>query len=99
MQRAGKCREIVHKNTRLSENPFNSDRSKEYLNQAASAQAKVQPGRIGPDGKEILPSQSPKVGGYGFVDTPSPAPGENLIQWLTIFVICNNRSDQINQIS
>jgi protein DGCR14 len=46
------------------------------LSQAASAQARVQPGRIGPDGKEILPTQSPKVGGYGFVGTPSPAPGK-----------------------
>ncbi len=46
------------------------------MSQAASAQARVQPGRIGPDGKEILPTQSPKVGGYGFVGTPSPAPGK-----------------------
>ena len=76
VQKALKQREIVHKNTRFTESPFNVDRSKESLTQAASAQARVQPGRIGPDGKEILPAQSPKVGGYGFVATPSPAPGK-----------------------
>lgn len=76
--KAGKGREIVHRNTRLAHNPFNTDRNKECLTQAASALAKVQPGRIGPDGKEILPAQSPKVGGYGFVATPSPAPGQNI---------------------
>lgn len=75
IKKAGQNREIVHRNTRFSENPFNTDKSKETLNQAASAQARVQPGRIGADGKEILPFQSPKVGGYGFVATPSPAPG------------------------
>jgi len=75
VQKAGKGREIVHRNTRLAQNPFNTDKNKESLTQAASALAKIQPGRIGPDGKEILPAQSPKVGGYGFVATPSPAPG------------------------
>jgi len=45
------------------------------LSGAASAQARVLAGQIGPDGKEILPAQSPHVGGYGFVATPSPAPG------------------------
>ena len=32
-------------------------------------------GKIGHDGKEMLPSDSPNVNGYGFVGTPSPAPG------------------------
>jgi protein DGCR14 len=31
--------------------------------------------KIGHDGKEILPSESPQVNGYGFMGTPSPAPG------------------------
>jgi Nuclear protein Es2 len=78
VQLAGKGREIVHRNTRFVENPFNVDKNKESLTQAASAQARVQPGRIGPDGKEILPAQSPKVGGFGFVATPSPAPGKSV---------------------
>jgi protein DGCR14 len=73
--KAGTAREIVHKNTRFTANPFSADKSQETISQAASALARVQPGRIGPDGKEILPSQSPRVGGYGFVATPSPAPG------------------------
>lgn len=32
---------------------------------------------MGPDGKELIPQESPKVNGYGFVATPSPAPGKN----------------------
>ena len=51
---------------------------------AASVQAKTQHGRIGPDGKEVMPTQSPKVNGYGFCATPSPAPGVNespLMTW------------------
>jgi hypothetical protein len=76
VEKAGKGREIVHKNTRFAENPFNQVKNRESLTEAASAQARIQPGRIGPDGKEILPVQSPRVGGYGFVATPSPAPGK-----------------------
>lgn len=45
------------------------------LRDAASVQALNQQGRIGADGKEILPMPSPQVNGYGFVGTPSPAPG------------------------
>ena len=33
-------------------------------------------GKVGVDGKELLPSATPKVNGFGFVATPSPAPGE-----------------------
>lgn len=33
-------------------------------------------GKVGPDGKELIPHESPTVNGYGFERTPSPAPGE-----------------------
>lgn len=33
---------------------------------------------MGPDGKELIPQESPKVNGYGFVATPSPAPGKRV---------------------
>lgn len=33
-------------------------------------------GKVGPDGKELIPQESPKVNGYGFVATPSPVPGK-----------------------
>jgi len=72
---AAKPREIKHKNTRFTVDPFNQEKSKETISQAASSQALLMQGKIGADGKEILPSQSPQVGGYGFVATPSPAPG------------------------
>jgi hypothetical protein len=88
VQKAGKGREIVHRNTRLAENPFNQAKNKESLTEAASAQARIQPGRIGPDGKEILPAQSPRVGGYGFVATPSPAPGKSCKLLLSVITEC-----------
>lgn len=34
-------------------------------------------GKVGIDGKEIIPSDSPQVNGYGFVGTPVPEPGMN----------------------
>lgn len=33
-------------------------------------------GKVGPDGKELIPQESPRVGCFGFVATPSPAPGK-----------------------
>ena len=67
--------EIVHSNTRLTSDPFSNVHEKTSMAQAASNQALKNKGRIGADGKEIMPSESPKVNGYGFVATPSPAPG------------------------
>ena len=75
IDKANNAREIVHKNTRFTVTPFNADKNQQSLSGAASSQARVLAGQIGPDGKEILPTQSPRVGGYGFVATPSPAPG------------------------
>ena len=52
--------------------------------QAAANQVSKKQGKIGADGKEILPPESPRVNGYGFVATPSPAPGVNespLMTW------------------
>ena len=41
-------------------------------------------GKIGVDGKEVTSIETPKVNGYSFVKTPSPAPGVNespLMTW------------------
>ncbi|XP_078681046.1 splicing factor ESS-2 homolog [Branchiostoma floridae x Branchiostoma belcheri] len=70
-----KPREILHKNTRLVRTPFDSDVAKSRLQQVAGANAQIKRGKIGHDGKEILPEDTPKVNGFGFVATPSPAPG------------------------
>ncbi|XP_074642191.1 splicing factor ESS-2 homolog [Tubulanus polymorphus] len=71
----GKPREILHENTRFKSNPFNVSKNKETIANAASTQAIVRHGRVGADGKELLPLTSPHVNGFGFVATPSPAPG------------------------
>lgn len=70
-----KPRKIVHENTRFHLNPWNSQKSKEVIKQAASEKALLHSGRIGHDGKELEVSATPRVNGYGFVATPSPAPG------------------------
>lgn len=67
--------EVVHCNTRLKENPFNETQSKETINELAKTQAKVLDGKIGVDGKELLQNQTPNIGGWSFVKTPSPHPG------------------------
>ena len=88
IDKANNAREIVHKNTRFIAAPFSADKNKQSLSGAASAQARVLAGQVGPDGKEILPAESPRVGGYGFVATPSPAPGKTF--WIFLFIIIIN---------
>ncbi|XP_072381030.1 splicing factor ESS-2 homolog [Diabrotica undecimpunctata] len=76
--------EIVHSNTRLAINPFNEVQSAETINELAKSQAKVLDGKIGVDGKELLQTDIPNVGGYSFVRTPSPSPsllGTPLMTW------------------
>nr|XP_025046327.1 splicing factor ESS-2 homolog [Pelodiscus sinensis] len=70
-----KPREVVHRNTRFLKDPFSQALSKSQLQQAAALNAQYKQGKVGPDGKELIPQESPKVNGYGFVATPSPAPG------------------------
>ncbi|XP_045169617.2 splicing factor ESS-2 homolog [Mercenaria mercenaria] len=70
-----KPRKIVHENTRFHLSPWNTQKSKEVIKQAASEKALLHSGRIGHDGKELEVGMTPKVNGYGFVATPSPAPG------------------------
>ncbi|KYO25483.1 protein DGCR14 [Alligator mississippiensis] len=79
-----KPREVVHRNTRFLKDPFSQALSKSQLQQAAALNAQYKQGKVGPDGKELIPQESPKVNGYGFVATPSPVPGVNespLMTW------------------
>ncbi|XP_034942825.1 splicing factor ESS-2 homolog [Chelonus insularis] len=73
---AKKKQEIVHVNTRLTVNPFNEKQNKETINELAKIQSKVNDGKIGVDGKEVLRNPTPRVNGFSFVATPSPRPGE-----------------------
>ena len=70
-----KQREILHSNTRFIEKPHDGQQSRECIAQAANARALAVQGKIGADGREILPERTPMVNGYGFMGTPSPAPG------------------------
>uniref|UniRef100_A0A8C0AFN5 Ess-2 splicing factor homolog n=1 Tax=Bos mutus grunniens TaxID=30521 RepID=A0A8C0AFN5_BOSMU len=69
-----KPRQVVHKNTRFLRDPFSQALSRSQLQQAAALNAQHKQGKVGPDGKELIPHESPRVGGFGFVATPSPAP-------------------------
>ncbi|XP_069476041.1 splicing factor ESS-2 homolog [Ambystoma mexicanum] len=70
-----KPRDVIHRNTRFLKDPFSQALSKTQLQQAAALNAQYKQGKVGPDGKELIPQDSPKVQGYGFVGTPSPIPG------------------------
>ncbi|XP_053266682.1 splicing factor ESS-2 homolog [Pleuronectes platessa] len=70
-----KPREVIHKNTRFVVDPFSKALNKSQIQQAAALNAQFKQGKVGPDGKELIPHDSPNVNGYGFERTPSPAPG------------------------
>lgn len=74
-QQKHKPREIIHENTRFHFTPFSNSKQKEAMQKAATFKALINHGKIGHDGKEIQPDQSPQVNGFKFVGTPSPAPG------------------------
>ena len=76
-QKGKKEREIKHENTRFNADPFNSFACKAALTEAASVNANIkkQVGKVGVDGSLEAASVTPTAKGYGFVATPSPAPG------------------------
>ncbi|XP_014674861.1 PREDICTED: protein DGCR14-like [Priapulus caudatus] len=79
-------REIVHDNTRFAYNPFNQRKSSEALAAAASTHKRVLHGRIGADGKELLPEDdgaAAAAAGRGYVRTPSPQPGPGATPLMT----------------
>lgn len=69
--------EVVHNNTRLAQNPWDEQKNREAIAQAAKNQTKVFNGKIGVDGNVIdcSSSASPQVRGFRFERTPSPCPG------------------------
>uniref|UniRef100_A0A0A9YSI1 Protein DGCR14 n=1 Tax=Lygus hesperus TaxID=30085 RepID=A0A0A9YSI1_LYGHE len=70
-----KCKqEISYGNTCFRSKPFDESENKERIQDLAIIQARTLDGKIGVDGKEVV-SDVPKINGYGFVKTPSPAPG------------------------
>lgn len=84
---------IVHSNTSLTSNPFDEQQNKETIHQLAQSQAQSLEGKIGVDGKELIHAETPKVNGFSFVKTPSPAPGaydkhELSDIWLTSRLAC-----------
>lgn len=69
-------REIVHANTRFTENPFSEDVSRQTMTKAAIIQSVVSKGRVDAQGEDVgfkNPMQQ-----FSYVATPSPAPGKDL---------------------
>nr|XP_039247947.1 splicing factor ESS-2 homolog [Styela clava] len=80
--------EITHSNTRFANDPFKNTLDRTKLVEAAAENARFGVGeRVGHDGKAIIPNASPAVNGYGFVATPSPAPGVNMSPVMTWGVV------------
>lgn len=79
VERAGKGREIVHSNTRLSREFV---RKREATLQAkvggedGEGGSKTKSDKIGVDGKTLAPGETPSVNGYKFVATPQIHPGK-----------------------
>jgi len=73
-----KRQEIRHENSRFNKDPFPDESCDGKLAAAAATRLAAKQGKIGVDGHVQGASETPKVNGYGFVATPSPAPG-NLI--------------------
>jgi len=77
---ASRRRVIVHSNTHFTRNPFDEQQNRETIHLLAQSQAQTLEGKIGVDGKELIHPETPKVNGFSFVKTPSPAPGMYSIQ-------------------
>lgn len=70
-----KRQEIMHANSRFNKDPFPDEACDDKLAAAAATRLAAQHGKVGVDGLEQGNNETPKVKGYGFVATPSPAPG------------------------
>lgn len=84
VEMASQRRVVMHSNTRLTRNPFDEQQNRETIHLLAQSQAQALEGKIGVDGKELIHTETPRVNGFSFVETPSPAPGmyskQNLLQ-------------------
>ena len=67
--------EVIHLNTRFTQNPHPETMCTEQLAVASAAHNAALQGKIGVDGHLQQPVGTPKVNNFGFVGTPSPAPG------------------------
>lgn len=76
IEMAKQKQEVLHTNTRLTVNPFNEQQNKETISELAKSQSKVNDGKIGVDGKEVVKNETPRINGFSIVATPSPRPGE-----------------------
>jgi len=76
LELAKKQKTIKHNNTRLSKNPWKQDKQLDALRFEAEKQRGAAIGKVGADGKEIVPSATPMVNGFKMISmAPSPALG------------------------
>lgn len=77
IENKSKPQEVQHVNTRFTKNPFPDESCSGSLVSAAAAKQANYQGKVGVDGLEQNPNESPQVGGFGFVAaTPSLEPGK-----------------------
>lgn len=70
-----KRQQILHANSRFNKDPFPDESCDDKLAAAAATRLAAQQGKIGVDGQVQGCIETPRVKGYSFVATPSPAPG------------------------
>ncbi|ESO01895.1 hypothetical protein HELRODRAFT_94284 [Helobdella robusta] len=76
--------EILHSNTRFATQPFSQVQPDSMnRNNVISNQILKLEGKVGPDGKELLPTETPTINGYKIMPTPSPAPGVDASPFMT----------------
>lgn len=83
-EQLSKRQQVNYSNTRLAKCPFDENQNKETIQGLALSQSRIMEGKIGVDGKEVTSIETPKVNGFSYVKTPSPAPGVNespLMTW------------------
>lgn len=73
-----KRQEIQHVNSRFKRDPFPDECCDGKLAAAAASHLASKQGKIGVDGQLQGASETPRVNGFGFVATPSPAPGNSI---------------------
>lgn len=93
-----KRQEVIHVNTRLRQNPHPENTCSEQLAMATATHNAAQRGKIGVDGHLQKPTETPKVNGYGFVGTPSPAPG-NWQHFILLYQCYHTRNHTVHLIS
>ena len=76
IEKAKKEKIIMHGNTRISKQPWKSEKQETKMRRELEQKEALAKGRVGIDGKELVRPETPQVGGFKLMNmSPSPALG------------------------